>query len=92
MTATITQAERAARAIRDDIVRTTGGRCVQWVPIHDVAQRLGLEDGIALAAIQHGIRQGWFVADDHPPHSVRLSTMEMHQVGEDGSPASHDTG
>ncbi len=66
--------ERAAVAIRDDIVRVTGGRPMRWVTVHDIAHRLGLDDDVVEVAVQRAIDRGWFVGDGDPPHSVRLST------------------
>jgi hypothetical protein len=67
--------ERAARAMREDVVRVAGGRPCHWVAIHDIAQRLGLDDDQSDAAVRRAIDQGWFVADGDPPHSVRLSVV-----------------
>jgi hypothetical protein len=72
------QADQAARAMRDDIARVTGGRSVQWVTIHDIAHRLGLDDDVADAAVRQAVEHGWVVADGEPPHSVRLSTALTH--------------
>ena len=72
-------AAQAAQAMREDVVRVTGGRVAQWVTVHDIAQRLGLDDNVADAAVRQAIDEGWFVADSDPPHSVRLSTaMQIH--------------
>jgi hypothetical protein len=73
-------ADRAARAMRADVVRVSRGRPCHWVTVHEVAQRLGLDDEIAEAAVQRAIAQGWFVADGDPPHSVRLSAVAV-QLG-----------
>jgi ribosomal protein S25 len=78
MTARPDQADQAARAMRDDIVRVTGGRVVQWVTIHDIAHRLGLDDDVAEAAVRQAVEHGWVVTDGEPPHSVRLSTTQTH--------------
>ena len=67
--------EQAARAMREDLVRVAGGRPCHWVAIHDIAQRLGLDDDRSDAAVRRAIDQGWFVADGDPPHSVRLSVV-----------------
>jgi len=75
MTEPSQDAEPAARAMRDDVMRVSRGRPCHWVTIHEVAQRLGLEDEAAEAAVQKAIEQGWFVADGDPPHSVRLSAV-----------------
>jgi len=45
------------------------------VTVHEVAQRLGLDDEAAEAAVRRAIEEGWFVADGDPPHSVRLSAV-----------------
>jgi hypothetical protein len=67
--------DRAALAMREDLVRVAGGRPCHWVAVHDIAQRLGLDDDATDAAVRHAIDQGWFVADGEPPHSVRLSVV-----------------
>lgn len=67
--------DRTAQAMREDVERVAGGRPCHWVAIHDIAQRLGLDDDASDAAIRRAIEQGWFVADSDPPHSVRLSVM-----------------
>jgi hypothetical protein len=68
-------ADRAARAMREDVTRVSRGRPCHWVTVHEVAQRLGLEDEAADAAVRRAIEQGWLIADSDPPHSVRLSVM-----------------
>jgi hypothetical protein len=70
-------ADRAARAMREDVVRVSRGRLCHWVTVHEVAQRLGLTDETTEAALRRAIEQGWFVADGDPPHSVRLSAVAM---------------
>jgi hypothetical protein len=72
--------ERAAVAIRADIVRVTRGRPTHWVVVHDIAQRLGLDEEVVEAAVQHAIDLGWFVGDGNPPHSVRLSMASTQQL------------
>jgi hypothetical protein len=67
--------DRAVRAMREDVVRVAGGRPCHWVAVHDIAQRLGLDDTRSDAAVRRAIDQGWFVADGDPPHSVRLSVV-----------------
>jgi hypothetical protein len=69
------ETERTARAMRDDVVRVAKGRPCHWVTVHDIAQRLGIGDDVSDAAVRHAIKQGWFVADGNPPHSVRLSVV-----------------
>ena len=68
--------ERTARAMRDDVSRVAKGRPCHWVTVHDIAQRLGVDDDASDAAVRHAIEQGWFVADSDPPHSVRLSVVQ----------------
>lgn len=68
-------AVRAAQAMREDVVRLARGRPCHWVPVHDIAQRLGLNDEASAAAVRRAIEEGWFVADGDPPHSVRLSVV-----------------
>lgn len=70
------QTGRTARAMRDDVERLARGRPCHWVPVHDIAQRLGLDDAAGDAAVRRAIVQGWFVADSDPPHSVRLSVVQ----------------
>ncbi|MBI2735120.1 MAG: hypothetical protein HYX38_00975 [Rhodospirillales bacterium] len=70
------QTDRMARAMREDVERLARGRPCHWVPVHDIAQRLGLDDEAGDAAVRRAIEQGWFVADGDPPHSVRLSVVQ----------------
>ncbi len=67
--------DRTAKAMREDVVRVAGGRPCHWVAVHDIAQRLGLDDKASAAAVRRAIEQGWLVADGDPPHSVRLSVV-----------------
>ncbi|HEX9329416.1 MAG TPA: hypothetical protein VF915_23010 [Reyranella sp.] len=69
------EAERAARAMREDVMRVSRGRPCHWVTVHEVAQRVGLDDEITEAAVRCAIEHGWFIADGDPPHSVRLSAV-----------------
>jgi hypothetical protein len=73
------RAEWAMSAVRDDVLRVTRGRPMHWVVVHDVAQRLGLEDQVITAAVRSAIAKGWFVGDGEPPHSVRLSMSSIQQ-------------
>jgi hypothetical protein len=73
-------ADGAARAMREDVMRVSRGRPCHWVTVHEVAQRLGLDDEATEVAVRQAIEQGWFIADGDPPHSVRLSAVTM-QVG-----------
>ena len=43
--------------------------------VHEVAQRLDLDDEATEAAVRRAIEHGWFIADANPPHSVRLSAV-----------------
>lgn len=61
--------------MREDVERLARGRPCHWVPVHDIAQRLGLDVEAGDAAVQRAIKRGWFVADGNPPHSVRLSVL-----------------
>ena len=70
--------ERAAIAIRDDVVRVTRGRPTRWVAVHEVAERLGLPNDVVELAVRRAIDSGWVVGDGEPPHSVRLT----HDAGE----------
>lgn len=72
------QTENAARAMREDVTRVSRGRACHWVTVHEVSQRLGLDDETAEAAVRQALAQGWFVADGDPPHSVRLSAVTAH--------------
>jgi hypothetical protein len=67
------RAENAARAMRDDVMRASRGRACHWVSVHEVAERLGLDDEATDAAVRQAIEKGWLVPDGDPPHSVRLS-------------------
>ena len=71
--------EREATAVRDDVLRVTGGRPMQWVVVHEVAQRLGLADEVAVDAVKSAVGMGWLVADGNPPHSVRLCRSLLQQ-------------
>jgi hypothetical protein len=68
--------DRTARAMREDVERLARGRPCHWVPVHDIAHRLGLDDEARDAAVRRAIERGWFVADGDPPHSVRLSVVQ----------------
>jgi hypothetical protein len=70
-------ADRTARAMREDVARVARGRPCHWVTVHEIAQRLGLDDDASEAAVRRAIEQGWFVADSDPPHSVRLSVLPL---------------
>ena len=69
------EAERAARAMREDVMRVSRGRPCHWVTVHEVAHRLDLDDEATEAAVRRAIEHGWFIADANPPHSVRLSAV-----------------
>ena len=71
--------ERTASALHDDVVRVTRGRPKYWVSVHEIAQRLGLDDNVVDAAVQSTIESGWLVGDGHPPHSVRLAMTSMQE-------------
>jgi hypothetical protein len=76
---TIGDIARHAGDAEDPTGRTATGRrrrnTRHWVTVHDIAQRLGLDDDASDAAVRHAIEQGWFVADSEPPHGVRLSVV-----------------
>jgi hypothetical protein len=71
--------ERTAIALRDNVVRVTRGRAKYWVSVHEIAQRLGLDDDVVDAAVQSTIERGWLVGDGHPPHSVRLAMTSLQE-------------
>ena len=71
------QSENAARAMREDVTRVSRGRPCHWVTVHEVAQRLGLDDETTEVAVRQAIKEGWFIADGDPPHSVRLSAVAI---------------
>jgi hypothetical protein len=71
--------ERTAIAIRDDVMRVTRAQPKYWVSVHEIAQRLGLDDDVVDAAVQSAIEHGWFVGDGHPPHSVRLAMTSLQE-------------
>jgi hypothetical protein len=60
--------ERAAIAIRDDVVRVTRGRPTQWVAVHEVAERLGLPNDVVELAVRRAIDSGWVCGNGEPPH------------------------
>jgi len=72
--------EHAAIAIRDDVVRVTRGRPNCWVSVHEIAQRLGLDDEVVDRAVQFSIDRGWLVGDGYPPHSVRLAVTSLQEL------------
>ena len=69
--------ERAIAAIHDDIRRVTGGRNMHWIMVHDIAERLGLDNNMVDAAVRAAIDRGWLVGDADPPDSVRLSASSI---------------
>jgi hypothetical protein len=69
------ETDRAASAMHEDVVRVARGRPCHWVTVHDIAQRLGLDDDVSDAAVRRAIERGWFVADSDPPYSVRLTVV-----------------
>jgi hypothetical protein len=72
--------DRTAMAVHEDVMRVTRGRPSCWVSVHEIAQRLGLEDEVVAAAVQSAIDLGWFVGDGNPPHSVRLAIASMQEL------------
>jgi hypothetical protein len=72
--------EHVAIAIRDDVVRVTRGRPNCWVSVHEIAQRLGLDDQVVDRAVQFSIDRGWVIGDGYPPHSVRLTVTSMQEL------------
>lgn len=83
--------DRVIAAIKDHIVRVTGGYTLHWVMIHDMAQQLALDDDVVRVAVQAAIERGWLVGDSEPPDSVRLSASLVGQheraIGTMGTPA-----
>lgn len=71
--------EHVIAAIKDHIVRVTGGYTLHWVMVHDMAQQLALDDDIVKVAVQTAIERGWLVGDSDPPDSVRLSASLVGQ-------------
>jgi hypothetical protein len=67
-------------AMRDRIVRVTGGRIMHWVSVHDIAHHLGLDNEVVDAAVRRAIEEGWLIGDSYPPHSVRLAMSSMRQL------------
>jgi hypothetical protein len=51
------------------------------VTVHDIAERLGLEDNVVDRAVQRALDLGWCVADVKPPHSIRLSAALIDRLG-----------
>jgi len=72
--------EHAAIAIRDDVMRVTRGRPNSWVSVHEIAQRLGLDDQVVDPAVRFAIDRGWLIGDGYPPHSVRLAFTSMQEL------------
>jgi hypothetical protein len=68
--------DQTALAMREDVERVAGGRACHWVAVHDIAQRLGLDDDTSNAAVRRAIDQAGSWADSDPPHSVRLSVVQ----------------
>jgi hypothetical protein len=69
------EAEGAACAMRKDVTRVKRGLPCHWVTVHEVARRQSLDDAASEAAVQQAIEHGRFIADGHPPHSIRLSAV-----------------
>jgi len=67
-------------ALRDHIVRVTGGRTMHWISVHDIAHQLGLDDEVVDDAVRRAIEEGWLIGDVYPPHSVRLTMSGMQQL------------
>ena len=44
----------------------------KWVPVHDIARRLGLDDEVAEEAVRRAVAKGWFEATTDWPLRVRL--------------------
>ena len=65
------EAERAACAMREDVMRVSRGRPCHWITVHEVASGWAFDDGTSEAAVQRAMEHGWFVADGNPPHSAR---------------------
>jgi hypothetical protein len=72
--------EHVAIAIRDDVVRVTRGRPNCWVSVHEIAQRLGLDDQVVDQAVHLAIDRGWLIGDGYPPHSVRLAVTSLQEL------------
>ena len=66
---------RIALAIRNDVLRVSAGQPTRWVAVHDIADRLALDDDIVEAAVGQAVADGWFIAEGTPPRSVRLSVV-----------------
>jgi hypothetical protein len=71
--------EQVIAAIKDHIVRVTGGYTLHWVMVHDIAHQLALDDDVVTVALQTAIQRGWLVGDADPPDSVRLSASLVGQ-------------
>ena len=44
----------------------------KWVPVHDIARRLELDEEVVLEAVRRAVEKGWFEATTDWPRRVRL--------------------
>jgi hypothetical protein len=75
-----TRSERIALAVRDDVMRRTGGRPMHWVMVRDVAKGLGLDDDVVEVAVRHAIDEGWIAGEGEPVRSICLPPNPMQQL------------
>jgi hypothetical protein len=68
---------RTLKALLEDVRRETGGQPQQWVGLHDVACRIGADDGIVEAAVRVAVDRGLLVVEGDPPHRICLQTGWM---------------
>jgi DNA-binding MarR family transcriptional regulator len=44
----------------------------KWLPVHDIARRLELDEAIVEEAVRRAVEKGWFEATTDRPLQVRL--------------------
>ena len=44
----------------------------KWVPVHDIARRLALDEEVVETAVRRAVEKGWFEATADWPLRVRL--------------------
>lgn len=44
----------------------------KWLPVHDIARQLELDEGVVEEAVRRAVEKGWFEATTDRPLQVRL--------------------
>jgi hypothetical protein len=71
---------RTLKALLQDVQRETGGQPQQWVGLHDVASRIGADDGMVEAAVRVAVDRGLLLAEGEPPYRICLQTGQMQEL------------